>query len=70
MTQREQQALRIASEAIARGKSAVTSSLVAAQADEPFETRRWAGVLCSLADKGLLVQHKNAFLGKTFWTLP
>ena len=48
----------------------LTSSFVAFQLGEEFQTRKWAGVLTSLANRGLLEHHRDAFLSKTFWTLP
>ena len=64
-----QKALDIARENL-KDRGSVTASLVAAQAGEPFETRKWSSVLVALANKGLLDAHADAFVGKTFYTLP
>lgn len=56
--------------ALAFPTRALTSSFVADRLGDGFDTRRWATVLGSLARRGLLIQRKDSFVARTFWTLP
>lgn len=71
MTKNQITAMEITREAILeRGRGSVTASYVAQRAGEPFATRKWSGVLSSLANQGHLTGLADGFVQRTFYVLP
>jgi hypothetical protein len=71
MTKNQQIALDIVRREIGeRGRGSVTASLVATQAGEPFEVRKWSGVLVSLShENGPLRGIPDGMLNKSFYVI-
>ena len=51
-------------------RGSFTAEFVASQVGDQFATRKWGGVLNALANKGMVIAHKDGFVQRTFYSLP